>query len=148
MVSALHNARWNCRAEYTDKAVLMLRSQVTWTAPSEQSSPQGGDASEVCVKSEPELKLILLNVKAVSQGLGQLQHCPEEVVGSSLGPGMLALQSGLYSRKDFPESNFPFKTNNCCKRAVSNSTGLASTVVPLFSNVIHEQWKHSKTADS
>lgn len=31
----------------------MLGSQVTWTASSEQSSPQGGDASEVRAKSEP-----------------------------------------------------------------------------------------------
>ena len=68
-----------------------------------------------------------LNVKAVSQGLRPLQHCPEEGVGSTLGSGIWCYHFSLIcGRKDFPDSNFAFKKSVAVGQLHTQLCGVAS----------------------
>lgn len=87
--SALHSPRWSDRARCPNKTPVALTFQVVWMALSEL--PSLHRTRQSCA-----LKVIglvrkwtpFLNVKAVSWDLWQLQHLPEEVVGSTMDPGI------------------------------------------------------------
>lgn len=125
VVSALHNPHWSCRAGYPSKATITLTSQIIWIASLEQSSPLARNTSDLCIKDQPDAEVnSLLECLSCFPGPRTASALPR---GSSwVHPGpwnlVLALQPGLCSRKDFPESNFPFKISKCCNRTVYKST--------------------------